>query len=278
MAMSTTGKADDTSDACPNGVGYRLNGSVAVIELSRPSAHNALDLAMKHGLLAAVRRVHADGTAVRAVLLTARGSTFCVGQDLKEHANALAIRPAAAFATVRREYNPIVEALHSLEQPVVAAIEGACVGAGLGLALCADIRVAAAGARFATAFTGIGLACDTGLSGALVRALGASRAAGLLLLGDRFTAEDASLWGLVHRVAADGQAAADGLALAERLAEGPTAAYREVKALLRDAGTSGLAALLDLEAAAQERLGATHDHGRAVKAFLNRRTPSFLGH
>ncbi|MFE4632200.1 enoyl-CoA hydratase/isomerase family protein [Streptomyces sp. NPDC056773] len=265
------------SEVSANGITYRLTRSVAVIELSRPEAGNALDLAMKHGLLAAVRRIHTDGDRVRAVLLTARGPRFCVGQDLREHADALAIRPALAFATVRREYNPIVEALHSIEQPVVAAIEGACMGAGLGLALCADIRVAAHSARFATAFTGIGLAGDTGVSGALVRALGHSRAMGLMLLGDHFSAQEAAQWGLVHRLAADEQAAAEGLALAERLAHGPTAAYREVKTLLRDAGELDLPALLDREAGAQERLGTTRDHAGAVKAFLSRSAPAFTG-
>jgi 2-(1,2-epoxy-1,2-dihydrophenyl)acetyl-CoA isomerase len=256
-----------------DGVGYRLDAGVAIIELRRP----ALDVSLRGGLLAAVRQVGSDGTAVRAVLLTAQGRHFCVGQDLKEHARALENGPDAAFACVRNEYNPLVEALHALTQPVVVAVEGACVGAGLGLALCADVRVAAEGARFATAFTGIGLAADSGLSGALAQAVGPSRAAALMLLGDRFGAEDAERWGLVHRVVPDGDAAAEGLVLARRLAAGPTATYAEVKALLRDAPGASLAAVLEREAAAQERLGATRDHQAAVEAFLARVEPSFEG-
>lgn len=259
--------------ASPDGVGYRLDAGVAIIELRRP----ALDVALRGGLLAAVRQVGSDGTAVRAVLLTAQGKHFCVGQDLKEHAGALETEPESAFACVRDEYNPLVEALHALTQPVVVAVEGACVGAGLGLALCADVRVAGEGARFATAFTGIGLAADSGLSGALARAVGPSRAAGLMLLGDRFGAEEAERWGMVHRVVPDGAAAAEGLALAKRLAAGPTAAYSEVKALLRDAPGASLATVLEREAAAQERLGATRDHRAAVEAFLGRAEPSFEG-
>jgi 2-(1,2-epoxy-1,2-dihydrophenyl)acetyl-CoA isomerase len=211
------------------------------------------------------------------VLLTARGRHFCVGQDLKEHARALETAPATAFTIVREEYNPLVEEVHALRPPVVAAVEGACVGAGLGLALCADLRVAGHGARFSTAFTGIGLAADSGLSGALARAVGPSRAAALMLLGDRFDAEEARQWGLVHRVVSAGTAAAEGLALARRLAEGPTAAYTEVKALLRDAVGADLTAVLDREAAAQERLGRTVDHGGAVQAFLAGRRPVFEG-
>lgn len=174
-----------------DGVGYRLDAGVATIELRR----SALDAPLRGELLAAVRQVGSDGTAVRAVLLTARGKHFCVGQDLKEHARALENGPESAFACVRDEYNPLVEALHALTQPVVVAVEGACVGAGLGLALCADVRVAAEGARFAAAFTGIGLAADSGLSGSLAQAVGPSRAAALMLLGDRFGAEDALRWG-----------------------------------------------------------------------------------
>ena len=107
--------------------------------------------------------------------------------------------------------------------------------------------------------------------------MGPSRAAALMLLGDRFGAEDALRWGLVHRVVPDGDATAEGLALARRLAAGPTVAYAEVKALLRDAPGASLATVLEREAAAQERLGATRDHRAAVAAFLARAEPSFEG-
>ncbi|MBZ4019140.1 enoyl-CoA hydratase/isomerase family protein [Streptomyces purpurogeneiscleroticus] len=260
-----------------HGVTYHLQDGVAVIELDRPEAGNALDRTTKHGLLAAVRRVAAEGDAVRAVLLTARGKAFCVGQDLKEHARALEERPASAFATVTDEYNPLVLALRALPQPVVVAVEGACVGAGLGLALCADVRVVAAGARFATAFTGIGLAADTGLSASLTEAVGPSRAAGLFLLGDRFGSDEALNWGLAHRVVPDGTAAAEGRALAGRLAQGPTLAYAQVKRLLWEAPGAATADVLDREAAAQAALGATHDHRAAVRSFLDRDRPAFEG-
>ena len=259
------------------GVNAHVEDGVAVIELQRPAAGNALDAVMKAGLLTAVRKVAAAGPEVRAVLLTAQGANFCTGQDLKEHARNLADGPGAAFATVREDYNPLVEAFHYLHPPVVCAIEGACVGAGLGIALCADIRVAADSAHFATAFTKIGLAADSGLSRALTQAVGRSRATGLLLLGERFGAKEAYDWGLVHRVTGSGDAAAQGLALAHELAAGPTVAYREAKRLLRDAATADLRTALDREAAAQEVLGATQDHRDAVTAFLSRQRPTFHG-
>ncbi|MFF4790315.1 enoyl-CoA hydratase/isomerase family protein [Streptomyces sp. NPDC001276] len=276
--MAVTPPEAASPDAAGQSVGYSVADGVAVVELRRPAAGNALDAALRSGLLAAVRRVAGDGESVRAVLLTAQGRNFCVGQDLKEHAEALERGPASAFAVVRAEYNPLVEALHALPVPVVVAVEGACVGAGLGLALCADVRVASEGARFSTAFTGIGLAADSGLSLSLAQAVGPSRAAALMLLGDRFDAEDARRSGLVHRVVPDGQAAAEGLALARRLAAGPTAAYGEVKALLRYAAAgAGLSGVLEREAAAQERLGATDDHRGAVRSFLAKEKPSFEG-
>ncbi|MGV9315080.1 enoyl-CoA hydratase/isomerase family protein [Streptomyces sp. NPDC003691] len=277
MAVNTAGPLPDGTRDEDDRVGYAVESRVAVITLRRPAEGNALDAPLRRALLAAVGRVRADGDLVRAVLLTAEGRHFCVGQDLAEHARALAADPDGAFAIVREEYNPLVAAVSALPQVVVAAVEGACVGAGLGLALCADLRVAAEGARFATAFTGIGLAADTGLSHSLVRAVGTSRAASLMLLGDRFGAREALEWGLVHEVVPDHGAAAAGLALAGRLADGPTAAYAEVKALLRDAGRGAPEDALDSEAAAQERLGRTADHRNAVRSFLARERPSFRG-
>ncbi|WP_369027682.1 enoyl-CoA hydratase/isomerase family protein [Nocardia farcinica] len=256
-------------------VDLRVEAALATLTLRRAAASNALDLATKNDLLAAVTRIAADET-VRAVLLTAEGKNFCVGQDLGEHVDALRADPATAMDTVGAHYNPLLRALADLPVPVVVAIRGACVGAGLGLALAADIRVAGNGAKFATAFTGIGLAADSGLSHTLVRALGASRAAGLMLLGDRFTAEQALAWGLIHRLVADDDVDATAAELATTLAHGPTAAYRQVKQLLR-AESADLADALERERVAQEALGASRDHRAAVEAFLTKTAPVFEG-
>ncbi|WP_433755721.1 enoyl-CoA hydratase/isomerase family protein [Nocardia sp. CA-135398] len=256
-------------------VDLRVDHALATIRLTRAAASNALDLATKNELLAAVRRVAAD-ERIRAVLLTADGKNFCVGQDLGEHVEALHNDATTAMDTVGAHYNPLLRAIHDLPVPVVVAIRGACVGAGLGLALAGDIRVAGAGAKFATAFTGIGLAADSGLSHALVLALGASRAAGLMLLGDRFTAEQALDWGLIHRLVTDDEVEATAAELAASFAQGPTAAYRQVKKLLW-AESAGLAEALERERLAQEALGASHDHRVAVEAFLTKTAPVFTG-
>lgn len=248
---------------------------LATITLARPAAHNALDVATKLALLDAVTTAAKD-PSVRAVLITAEGKNFCVGQDLSEHVSALEADPTTAMNTVAEHYNPLIAAIADIEVPVVVAIPGACVGAGFGIALAADIRVAGTKTTFATAFTGIALASDSGLSHALVDALGSSRAAGLMLLGDRVTADQALDWGLVHRVVADEDVLTTAHTLATTLAAGPTAAYREVKSLVA-ASAGGPAESLERERAAQQRLGTTADHKAAVDAFLAKKKPAFTG-
>ena len=185
-------------------VAHSVEGGVAAIRLNRPEASNALNRATKELLLQTLSAVSADDS-VRAVLLSASGRNFCVGQDLAEHVDGLREDPSHAMDTVRDHYNPIVQALHDIEVPIVAAINGACVGAGLGLALAADIRIAAGSAKFSTAFTGIGLAADSALSASLAKLVGAGRAAALFMLGDAIDATTAERWGLVNRVVVDEQ-------------------------------------------------------------------------
>lgn len=250
-------------------------GGVATITLQRPSAANALDRKLKESLLASLRVVASD-TEVRAVLLAGSGKAFCVGQDLAEHAQALEADPHRALDTVRDHYNPIIDLLSSMPKPVVVQINGACVGAGLGIALAGDMRVASDAAKFGTAFTGIGLASDSGLSASLVHALGASRATELFMLGEICSAGKALEWGLVHRVLPPEEVESEARALAQRLAAGPTSAYAELKALLRP--RESLRSALNAEAEAQRRLGKTADHHNAVGAFLAKQQPEFSGH
>src|SRR4051812_5808833 len=247
-------------------------GGVATLTLQRPGLSHAL----RRDLLAAVRDVADDGS-VRAVVLTGSSRAFCVGQDLAEHVEALRGDAATSLSVVEEEYNPLIMALSALRVPVVVAINGACAGAGLGLALAGDLRIAAAGAKFTTAFTGVGLSSDSALASRLVHCVGGSRAAQLLLTPDPFTSEAAEQWGLVHRVVPADQVLAEGQALAARLAAGPTAAYRAVKTVLATAATDSLEDTLALEARLQAELGQTADHREAVEAFLEKRAPRFTG-
>jgi 2-(1,2-epoxy-1,2-dihydrophenyl)acetyl-CoA isomerase len=248
-------------------------GGVATLTLLRPGLSHAL----RTDLLAEVEAVAAD-ESVRAVLITGTGRAFCVGQDLAEHLESLRGNAATSLNVVVEEYNPLILALAGLRVPVVVAINGACAGAGLGIALAGDLRVAAAGAKFTTAFTGVGLSSDSALASRLVHSVGGSRATQLLLTPDPFTAETAEQWGLVHHVVPADQVLAEAQALAARLAAGPTAAFGAVKTVLATAATDSLEDTLALEAGLQSELGQTHDHREAVEAFLEKRAPEFTGH
>ena len=212
---------------------------------------------------------------MRAVLLTGSGRVFCAGQDLGEHAAALEADPGTAFHTLELHYHPVILALTGMPKPVVAAINGTCAGAGISMALACDIRVCADSAKFATAFTGIGLSFDSGLSATLTRAVGTARASELILLAEPFTAQQALDWGLVGRLASPGEVLAEARAIADRLAAGPTLAYAEAKQAIAAAATPALPDVLAAEHAAQSRLGQTADHKGAVAAFLAKRRPEF---
>src|ERR1700685_1100570 len=226
------------------------DGAVATVILPGP----ALSLAVKESLLEALRSVAADD-AVRAVVLTGTGRAFCVGQDLAEHADAVDRDAATALDTVQEHYNPIVTTLATMPKPVVAGVNGTCVGAGVGFVLACDFAVVAEAAVLGTAFTGIGLTCDSGLSVTLPAAVGMARARALLLRPTTFTAEQAVTWGLPFDLVPATEVGARAGALAAELAAGPTAAYAETKRLLADGGCRPLTDSLAAECAAQQRGG-----------------------
>jgi 2-(1,2-epoxy-1,2-dihydrophenyl)acetyl-CoA isomerase len=263
--------ADDTAPVL-----VEREQAVATVTLNRPDSHNALTVEAKQALVAALEEVAADAD-VRAVILTGAGRSFCVGQDLGEHAAALDADPATAFDTVALHYSPIVTALATMPKPVVAAVNGTCVGAGLGFALACDLRVFAAGATLGTAFSAIGLTCDSGLASTLPRAVGEARARELVLLGRNFTPEEAVPWGITGEIVPAEEVLVTATKTAVRLAAGPTVAYAESKRLLAVGLDRSLADTLGEEAVGQARCGLTHDHADAVAAFLNRERPTFRG-
>src|SRR4051794_6106027 len=237
---------------------------------------NALTVEAKLALREAVESAAADD-AVRAVVLTGTGRAFCVGQDLREHAALLESGDQAPLSTVHDHYNPLVTALATMPKPVIAAVNGTAAGAGLGIACACDFRIGAAGARYTTAFAGIGLTADSGLSWSLPRIVGTGRAAALLLLAEPFTAEQALEMGLLNAVVPPEQVLTAATELAGRLAAGPTAAYAAIKESLAFGASAGLVETRAKEDGPQTRAGETSDHPNAGRAFLAKSPPTFTG-
>ncbi|GGL77955.1 enoyl-CoA hydratase [Streptomyces fumigatiscleroticus] len=264
---------------------YEVSDGLATITLNRPEAMNALDVATKAALRDAVRSA-ADDDAVRAVLLTAAGErAFCVGQDLKEHIGLLAAdrspgsdeAPGGTMSTVREHYNPIVRALAGARKPVVAAVNGVAAGAGFGFALAADYRIVADTASFNTSFAGVALTADSGISWTLPRVVGPGRATDLLLFPRSIGAQEAYELGIANRVVPAGELRGAAEQLARALAEGPTVAYAALKESVAYGLSHSLQETLEKEDELQTRAGASEDHMIAVRAFVNKEKPTYLG-
>ncbi|MBA2773651.1 MAG: enoyl-CoA hydratase/isomerase family protein [Nocardioidaceae bacterium] len=258
-------------------VTYDVRDQVATLRLDRADAMNSLDIATKESLLASVRRA-ANDPDVRCVVLTGSGRAFSVGQDLREHIERLGTESLEeVWSTVEKHYAPIALALATMEKPVIAAINGVAAGAGLSIALACDLRIAADTAGFNTAFTGVGLSCDTGASWTLPRLIGAGRALELLLLPRTVDAVEALELGLVNQLvpAADLMATAHGLAT--RLAAGPTLAYAAVKRSVAYAASRPLDEALAYEGQMMARTGGSSDHQHAVASFVVKEKPTFEG-
>lgn len=256
---------------------YEVSDGLATITLNRPEAMNALNIATKVALREAVESA-AEDDAVRAVLLTAAGErAFCVGQDLKEHIGLLAEGSTKVMSTVKEHYNPVVRALTEMRKPVVAGVNGVAAGAGFGIALAADYRVAADTAAFNTSFAGVALTADSGISWTLPRVVGPGRAADLLLFPRTMSARDAHELGIVNRLVPSTDLPAEAEKVARALASGPTVAYGAIKESLAYALSHTLAETLEKEDELQARAGASEDHAIAVRAFVNKEAPEYLG-
>jgi 2-(1,2-epoxy-1,2-dihydrophenyl)acetyl-CoA isomerase len=254
-------------------VRYEVDGAVATITLDRPEALNALTIAAKRELLAALVAARRD-RAVRAVVLTGAGRAFCAGQDLKER-----LEPDAAplEEELRERYHPIVTAMRSLPKPIVGAINGVAAGAGCSLALACDLRVASETASFALAFGRIGLVPDSGATWLLPRLVGPALAAEMALAGTTLDAVAAHRAGLVSRVVAPDELPGAAREIAERIAAGAPQAVAMTKRALQRSLEAGWLATLEYEADLQGAAGRTADHAEGIRAFLEKRPAAFTG-
>jgi 2-(1,2-epoxy-1,2-dihydrophenyl)acetyl-CoA isomerase len=249
---------------------------VARITLNRPERLNALCEATFPELHDALDR--AEAGSLRVLVIAAAGRGFCAGADLEQPLGTGSRDERDIGATLERNYNPLIERLRSLPVPVVSVVNGVAAGAGVSLALAADLTIAARSASFVLAFARIGLVPDAGATYFLAERIGVARAQGLALLGEKLSAFDAAAWGLIWKCVEDDELAARVDELVARLRVGPTVGLGLTKQAIYAAGERTLAAQLRLERELQARAGRTADFEEGVAAFLAKRAARFTGH
>lgn len=252
-----------------------LAEGVVTITLNRPDRMNALTPMLLAELGAAIDAAVAQGA--RAAVLTGEGRAFCAGADLLPDNYGYEGLPEDLGQLIDDHYNPLVEKLAALDIPVITAINGPAVGAGLSLALLGDISIAARSAYLLLAFVNIGLVPDAGATWLLAKAVGRTKALEMALLGERMPAERAAEIGLVTRVVDDEKVLGEAQAIARKLASGPSVAIGMIRKQVAAALTDTLSETLALERANQSRAGYTEDFNEAVAAFGEKRPPLFKG-
>lgn len=248
-----------------------LRSNVLTILLNRPKV-NAFNFELIAALQAAFKQAERD-SQVRCVLLGGTGVAFSAGQDISEfrRAEKLSYRDH-----LQKTYNPLILQIRRLEKPVLAAINGAVSGAGLGIALACDLRIAAEDARFVVGFGGIGLAPDSAVSLLLPALIGLGRSLEFTFTNAPISAPQALEWGLVNRVAPAAALSEQAFAWAAQLARGPVHAMGLTKRAYNQAVLSNLEFVLDYEAHIQEIAGHAPEHREGVSAFLEKRPPDYF--
>ncbi len=255
-----------------------VRDGVATLSINRPDRLNALNRDVAFAMQDALLRLARD-RAVRVVVLRGVGRAFSAGGDLKEMAAAQATtRPEAFFVEPLGEIHRAALLLRELPRPTLAVIQGFATGAGMNLALCCDLRLAATNARMNQAFVSLGLVPDTGGTYTLPRLVGTAKAAELMFSGEFIDGSEAARLGIVNRAVTEDRLDEEAGAWAARLAAGPTLAYARIKALLRRAHEQSFEAQLEAERRAQEELGRdSADSREGIRAFVEKRAARFEG-
>ena len=258
-------------------VRLQRDGALAILTLDDPKHMNAIDDQMRLELVAAMNDA-IDDDAVRAIVLTGAGKSFCAGANLKEMFREQEAGVVPEVAVKLRDYiNPMLVRMAAANKPIIAAVNGPAVGVGCGLALAADIVLVSRPAYFLQSFIRLGVVPDGGSSWLIPRLAGWGRGAAMMLLGERIDAETAVQWGLAYRLyeAEDLRPAA--LAMGAQLAQGPRLAYASIKRLLQQSRCNDFATQLAIEAEAQGAAFLTADCNEGIAAFMQKRQPHFTG-
>lgn len=257
----------------PSGVKLERLGRVAVIELDRPAHRNAIDLAMAQRLRVVVTELADSHDGLGAVVVAGAGRDFCVGGDLRHFADAAS--PEDYIRELAETVHDAILVMRALPLPVIASVQGACAGAGLGLILAADLVVAESTSRFVAAYSAVGLSPDGGVSWGLTRLLGAPRAADMILTNRELDGREARDAGLISRMAEPSQARAVALDLALQVADGARTANRHAVRLIRASSDRVLSAHLHEEAELIADALGSAEGAEGVAAFLAKRRPDF---
>jgi len=253
------------------------DGRVATITLNRPEKRNPLTFD-SYAELRDLFRALVHASDVRAVVLTGAGGNFCSGGDVFEIIEPLTKMAAPELLAFTRMTGDLVKAMRCCPQPIIAAVDGTCVGAGAVLAMVSDLRLATPNAKTAFLFTRVGLAgADMGSCGILPRIIGLGRAADLLFTGRTMTADEGAAWGFYNKLVPTDTLLTEAKALARSLADGPTFAHSVTKTMLNQEWAMDLDDLIEAEAQAQALCMQTKDFRRAFEAFAAKKTPVFEG-
>lgn len=256
---------------------FEVAQAVATITLDRPERKNPLTFDSYTELRDLFRKL-AEADDVKAVVITGAGENFCSGGDVHEIIGPLTKLDMPGLLAFTRLTGDLVKAMRACPQPIVAAIDGVCAGAGAMLALASDLRYGTARSKTAFLFTRVGLAgCDMGACALLPRVIGQGRAADLLYSGRSLGGEEAERWGFFNRLCEPGDVLAQAQAFAASLAQGPTFAHGMTKKMMQQEWNMGVDEAIEAEAQAQAICMATNDFHRAYHAFAAKQKPQFEG-
>ena len=255
-------------------VQYEIKDGTAIITINRPEVYNALNVQGKLDIISAIKEANKD-SSVRSIVLTANGKAFCSGQDLNDRTVDASKGPVDIGHTIETEWNPLISAIRTSDKLVIAAINGVCAGAGLSVALAADMKIAPPGNRFISGFSQIGLAPDAGMSFMLVRQMGYTKALEFALLGKPLLSEDMMQYNFINKIAENPMEEA--LKLSADINKLAPLSVKMVKKNFQYANEKELGDVLDREKYVQRMLGFSEDYKEGVSAFLEKRKPQFKG-